>query len=166
MKEVARWFMVSLATAGGLGLLPVVPGTWGTLAGVAMHGVGRVFWESPRDERLFLVVLWVLIFSVSLLVVPWARRYWGEEDPRRFVLDEVLGYLVIPLLLDRSLPFWLLAGGGFVVFRIFDVVKLPGARWIDRQRGTLTVILDDVVSGVYGAAVLWVVARLFFPHGG
>ncbi|MEJ5300034.1 MAG: phosphatidylglycerophosphatase A [Thermodesulforhabdaceae bacterium] len=152
-KKSSSWTMW-ISTAGGLGLLPLMPGTWGTFAGVLIHGLGRMIFSSSSGERFFIGGIMVGIFCVSAIVLPDACRLWNEKDPGKFVLDEVAGYLVVPLLLGRSLPFWIMAVGGFLLFRFFDIIKPPGARYMDRRGDFIGVMLDDIVSGVYAAVSL------------
>jgi len=152
-NRISSW-TVLLSTAGGLGLLPAAPGTWGTLAGVFIHALGRTIFSSALAERLFIGLVIIGIFCVSLSVFPHACRLWNEKDPRRFVLDEVAGYLVVPLIIGRSLSFWVVAMGGFFLFRLFDVVKPPGARYMDRREDFIGVMFDDIISGVYASACL------------
>lgn len=145
---------VWVSTAGGLGLLPTMPGTWGTLAGVFIHALGRWIFSSALSERLFIGLVMIGIFCASLVALPRACLLWNEKDPRKFVLDEVVGYLVVPLVLGRSLSFWVMAVGGFFLFRFFDIVKPPGARYMDRREDFIGVMFDDIVSGVYASACL------------
>lgn len=150
-----------IATAGGFGLLPLMPGTWGTLAGVFIHGLGRFLFKSALGERLFIGITVLLIFVLSSIVLPECRRLWGEKDPKRFVLDEVVGYLVVPLFLGRRYPFWVIATGGFLLFRIFDILKPPGARQFNSRDDFIGVMGDDVISGLYAVIFL----RIFVGIG-
>lgn len=75
------------------------------------------------------------------------------------MLDEVAGYLIVPLLVHTG-PLWTTAVLGFLVFRIFDIIKLPGARYIDRNwHGAWGILLDDIVSGLYAAGLVWIVVQ-------
>lgn len=159
-NKMPRSLVVIISSAGGLGLLPVMPGTWGTLAGVLIHGVGYALFRSSSGERIFIFVAILLIFVLSAMVLPEACRIWNDKDPKKFVLDEVVGYLVIPLLLGRNLPFWTMAIGGFFLFRIFDIIKLPGARQMDRREDLIGVMFDDIISGLYAALFLKAMSRM------
>lgn len=153
-KDRASLWVVITSTAGGLGLLPVAPGTWGTLAGVIIHAVGRMCFQSALSERIFIAISMVSILLVSVLVLPECCRLWKEKDPKRFVLDEVAGYLVIPLFLGRSVPFWMMITLGFLLFRLFDILKLPGARHLDKRNDFVGVMGDDLISGLYATICL------------
>ena len=142
-----------------LGLSPVVPGSFGALVGLAWHLAA--LWAGWDDGA---VRAWcfagALFFSVvHYRLTPWAQARWHDSDPRHFVLDEIVGYLCVPLfwvLPERpAFPLWQLALAGFVVFRVFDAIKLPIARYIDRNIHTASgVLFDDVVSAVYSAALV------------
>lgn len=143
------------ASALGLGLSPIAPGTCGALLGVLFH-VGTVLilpsWMHAVTIGAGLAVTCIL----NHVLTPWAQEYWNDPDPRHFVLDEIAGYLVVALLFPYG-PLWHVAVVGFLLFRVFDVIKIPPAWQIDRDmHGSWGIVLDDIVSGVYAALVLWV----------
>ena len=148
------WFCLCMATGLGAGLAPIAPGTSGTLPGVAAHVMAAmwlpVLWQTPVLSLLLAVVC-----LIGLLTAPWAVRYWKREDPGRFVLDEVAGYLVVPVCFHHG-RLWQVALWGFFIFRVFDIVKIPPAWQIDRRmHGPWGMLLDDLVSGVYTVAALY-----------
>jgi phosphatidylglycerophosphatase A len=93
---------------------------------------------------------------VTLLGVACAQRAdraWGTEDNQHIVIDEVAGYLVTVIPVDRSS--WAPLAVGFVLFRVLDSVKPPPIRWLDEHLpGGWGVVLDDVAAGVMGAGAL------------
>lgn len=154
MKQVRDYFYLMLASAFGLGLMPVAPGSFGALLGVGMH-VAVVRWVAAEWQWLSLAACFVAVCLVHFWLTPWAQKYWNESDPGHFVLDEVAGYLVVPLLV-RTGQLWIVIVAGFLLFRILDIIKLPGARYIDRNwHGAWGVLLDDIVSGLYAAGLVW-----------
>jgi len=140
------------ATALGLGVLPVAPGTWSSA------GAGGLFVLAA----LVLPGLWAAVllgagvgvtFSAGLALGPWAERRYGRADPRQFVLDEVAGQW-----LTYALCFWAgrhlaAAAVGFVAFRFFDVWKPFPARQLEKLGARWGVMLDDVAAAFYAAAV-------------
>ena len=72
-------------------------------------------------------------------------------DASPIVIDEVAGYLVTMALTPWS---WTAALTGFVLFRVFDVLKPWPASWFDRQKFGWGVVLDDVAAGVWAAIAL------------
>ena len=156
MKDRGRLF---LASGFFLGLAPIVPGSFGALPGLAWILLATGFGWGDLATRLWCLAGAVFFSVVHYWLTPWAQKRWGEPDPRHFVLDEVVGALCVPLFWylppNPPLPVWQLAIAGFLLFRILDAIKLPGARYIDRNIHTASgVLFDDVVSAAYTAAIV------------
>lgn len=144
----------ALASGLGLGLSPVAPGTCGTLMGVVIH-VGIVLCLPAELHCVFLVSAFLLACVASRFLAPWAQAHWHHSDPRPFVLDEVAGYLLVPILF-RGGELWPTVLLGFLGFRFFDIVKVPPAWQIDKKlSGPWGILLDDLVSAVYAALSLY-----------
>jgi len=149
-----RWKQVGvvcLATGGYTGYFPIAPGTFGTLVGVALVW----WWQS--------LPLWTyLLFTIALgAAAVWvsgeAGRYFKKQDSSRIVIDEVVGFLITMIAIPVNL-YWLVFG--FILFRIFDVIKLPPANYFDsRMKNGLGVVLDDVAAGIYGNIILHLMMR-------
>ncbi len=162
VKSMSKRIAIFVGSSFGFGLLPLMPGTWGSIPGVV------VFWgvyHFVHDESLYRLCLlgWLLLLSgIGYLSLPIICNYKQEEDPKIFTLDEMVGYLIIPLVLGRAYysP-WMLSIGGFFVFRFFDIAKPPGARFLDRRlKGFISVMGDDVVSGLYSAFLIFIMCRI------
>ncbi|AOY60285.1 MULTISPECIES: phosphatidylglycerophosphatase A family protein [Desulfococcus] len=148
-----------VGSACGLGLSPVLPGTCGALLGVVLHAA--VVLALPASLKMpMLLTMFAAVCAANHLLTPWAEAHWGVKDPPHFVLDEVAGYLLIPILF-REGNLWPVAVWGFVLFRILDIFKLlPPARLIDEQLGgPWGVLLDDLVSAGYAA---WIMAIVYW----
>jgi len=146
--------LVAVTSGFGLGLLPGASGTYGTLIGLAWHLAGLAAGLGPRAIRLWCLAGVALFVALHYALTPWAQRHWQESDPHHYILDEIPGYLMVPVLSlpAPSLPFILL---GFVIERVCDIVKLPVARYFDRKVHTPTgVLMDDIIAGIYAAALL------------
>lgn len=152
--QTRDYVYLAIGSALGLGLSPVAPGTLGALLGVLMHLAAASYLPSLAYVFVLLAAL-LLVSYANHALTPWARKYWGSEDPRHFVLDEIAGYLVVPILFHQWAP-WKTALWGFVLFRFFDIVKIPPARQIDRNmKNSWGILLDDLVSGAYAALVMY-----------
>jgi len=141
---------ILLATWFGAGYLPKAPGTWGSLAALPLawwvYGAGGVFG---------LVVATGIIFVVGI----WAAQIYADEmgggDPGPVVIDEVAGQWLTLIVVPAD-P--LLYAIGFVFFRIADIFKPWPASWADQNiKGGLGIMLDDIFSGFYAAAALYLV---------
>jgi len=149
------WHPVSLiATWFGSGLLPKAPGTWGSLAALPF-GFAIVAYTGTWGLAAATVV--------ATLVGVWAAGVYadrsGREDPQSVVIDEVAGQwlALLPAALDLRL-----FAVAFLAFRFFDIVKVWPARAIDRDmKGGWGIMLDDIVAGLYAAAVTYAVAMVW-----
>ena len=144
-----------VGTAFGLGLAPVAPGSFAALLGVAIHAL--IYFFAPKPLALPLLSLALVVFcALHFWLNDAAAKYWEDTDSGNFVLDEVAGYLVtaiIALPLDQPV----VMSAGFLLFRVIDIIKVPPARYIDRNIHTaMGVILDDLIAGAYAAILLWV----------
>ncbi len=136
---------VLLAAWGPCGFAPVAPGTVGTLGAIPLYLA-----LSRTGAGAYLA--FTLAFSaLAMAASERAGRYWGVADASPIVIDEVAGYLVTMALVPFS---WPSALAGFVLFRIFDVLKPWPASAFDRVKNGAGVVLDDLAAGVWAWAAL------------
>jgi phosphatidylglycerophosphatase A len=144
---------------GGCGLLPKMPGTWGTAGAAVTAWALLTWWPGARANWPLLCVAWVLVASaVTILLTPIVEEEDKVKDPQSIVTDEVAGYWATLALVPRPDVTALVAA--FFVFRFLDVWKPPPARQFERLPAGWGVLLDDVMAGVYGAAILWGLNRV------
>lgn len=144
-----------LATGCGLGLAPVASGTFGTLGGVALALLLQLWLRGASlGVALLALALVLLVFGCSL--TGWTERILRAEDPKPFVLDEIVGYLVALgiFALVRGDPSPTAHVACFLVFRAFDVAKPWPANRLEHLPGAPGIMLDDVAAGVYSGLVL------------
>ena len=135
-----------LALGFGSGLAPVAPGTAGTLVAIPVYLLLQ-----PLALDLYLPLVAALFVAGIPMCAYTAKRLHVHDHPG-IVWDEVVGYLVTMAFAPAG---WLWIVAGFVLFRIFDVAKPWPIKWFDRQvNGGLGIMLDDLVAGVFAAAVL------------
>ena len=160
-------FKLFVASGFFLGLAPVVPGSFGALPALAWHCAALAAGWSDVVVRVWCLVGALAFSAMHYWLTPWAQARWNDSDPRHFVLDEIVGYLCVPVFWvlpsGTSFPAWAFACAGFCAFRVLDAIKLPGARYIDRNVHTASgVLFDDVVSAAYSSilvsAVAWTAA--------
>ncbi len=148
------WPAELIATFFLVGRLPRAPGTFGSLAALPILYLLHVHWGA--------IAVGLFAGTVAILGT-WATaaylRGTEESDPGSIVIDEVLGQAIAVLVLSAApLPYLF----GFVLFRIFDIVKPWPANIIDaRMKSAAGVMLDDVVAGIYaGVATLLIIEVL------
>jgi phosphatidylglycerophosphatase A len=154
-RTAAERVAVLVATVGGVGYAPVAPGT--VASAVTVVAVGLL---KPTVASLALASVIAIVGGI-VAAQGAERALGGAKDPGAIVIDEVAGMLVTVLLTP---PTPLVLAVGFVLFRIFDVGKVFPADRAERLPGGLGVMLDDVISGLYGLGVLSVLrAVLAWP---
>lgn len=143
----------AIGTCLGLGLAPVAPGTVGASLGIPIFAA-VVLWTPGDLHTLLLLTALLLVGIANHLLTPWAVGYWKSKDPKNFVLDEVAGYLMTVLLFRGGSNLLLTVLWAFFLFRLLDILKPPPARQLESLPGSWGIILDDLMSAIYAAAIL------------
>lgn len=147
-KSVWAW---TAATFFGIGFLPAGPGTWASLATTLL------WYIALRGSIHAPAITLIAAIAVTLLGIPAAsivEKQANRQDPGFVVLDEVAGQLFALLLVPVNIPHALLA---FALFRLFDIVKPPPVRQLERLHGGLGIMMDDVAAGIYALLVSLIV---------
>lgn len=134
-STLARW----IAVAGGLGYVPIAPGTAASLP-IAL----AVWWLRPTDATI--LVATVALSAIGIWAAGREETRLGETDPSAIVIDEVVGMLIACVGNPRTLP-WVF--GLFLAFRVFDVVKPLGINRLQSLPGGFGIVADDLLAGVY-----------------
>jgi len=132
----------AVASVMGVGFLPVAPGTWASLLGVALWYTAQAVFPSFGTIQWFLVLACIAAGLVSIQSV---SKAWGA-DPSQVVIDELAGIWISCLMLPHQ-PAVLFAA--FVFFRGFDILKPMGIRKMESIKGAPGVLLDDILAGLY-----------------
>jgi phosphatidylglycerophosphatase A len=143
---------LAIATVLGVGYAPIAPGTFGSAAGLV------VWWLLPASPLVHAVAI-VAIFIVGSWSGNVAERHFGRSDPGQVVIDEVMGMLITLWLNPVG---WKGALAGFLLFRVFDVIKPYPANRLEQLHGGVGVMADDAMAAVYAnlvlrAALYWVI---------
>jgi phosphatidylglycerophosphatase A len=134
-----------LATFFGLGLMPFMPGTWGSM-GAALMWAPLAWFLPPWGFALALGASAPLWFRAAQKHLENLRsRGDSSKDPKEIVVDEALGMGLAVLWLP---PDWRLWAAAFLVFRALDVSKVPPMRQLERLPGVWGVMADDAAAGV------------------
>ena len=135
-----------LATGAYAGYVPVAPGTAGSLVGLGVYAAAARHLSAAG--LLFLIAA---LFLVGSWAAHRAESYFAEKDPGAIVIDEVAGMLVSLVWIDTG---YAGLAAGFVLFRIFDIIKPYPAGRLERLHGGLGIMADDVMAGVYANLAL------------
>ena len=139
-------FALFIASFGYVGFFPIAPGTAGSLAALALFAFVR--WIGLPAFELVTIVA---VLAIGIWSADGAERALGRKDPGPVVIDEVLGMLITLALLPVSLTGVLV---GFLLFRLFDVVKPYPAGRMEHLPGGYGIMLDDAMAGLYAHLVL------------
>jgi phosphatidylglycerophosphatase A len=143
-----------LATGFGIGLIPVMPGTFGTLLGLPLACLlSRPEW--PLGVR---AALEGVILLAGIPICGKAARLFGRPDPGSVVYDEIAALPLVFLPVPFSLTTAVL---GFIWFRVFDILKPWPVHYLERFPGGLGIMIDDVAAALYGALALWASVALW-----
>ncbi|MCX7089714.1 MAG: phosphatidylglycerophosphatase A [Methylococcales bacterium] len=135
-----------LAFGFGSGLAKKAPGTFGTLSAIPLYLL-LTYVSQPLYWGLTVLVS---LFGIWLCGV--AAEKLGEHDFGGIVWDEIAGLLITLAFVPFS---WQALLAGFVLFRLFDIVKPWPIRWIDQKvAGGFGIMLDDIIAGLFAAGVL------------
>ncbi len=149
-------FVVGLATLGPLGRLKA-PGTWGSLAGIA--------WYAAVCAPAGWIGAWLIILIglyLALVFCGEAEQRLARTDPPEVILDEFVSMPIVLAAFPDHLNqphAWLIIVFGFLLFRLFDILKPFGIARLQRYHGGLGVLLDDVAAALAACAVLQVIVR-------
>ena len=143
-------FKLLLASVGGVGKLPIMPGTWASMVVIVPALILPA--ESSQSMAVAFGILAVISVAVSMWTIPAAQAAWGH-DPSRVVIDEVAGMaLMLADPLALSSPWWTLTA--FFVFRVYDVAKPFPINRINDGTSAFSVVADDLLAAVYGLVTL------------
>lgn len=147
-----------IASGLGSGYAPFAPGTWGTLVGTfVLYGLAYCDWFNTGWMLLTITAIVSLIGYYSITQLP---EGWVHDDGR-IVIDEVLGLFTSMLFIPLTVKTLVLS---FILFRVFDIWKPLGIRSFDKLKSNSSVIVDDLLAGVYANLTLRLVILLLSTY--
>lgn len=151
-REVLRHPITLLGTGFGAGLAPWAPGTAGTLVAVPL------WWALSWLPLPYYLATVGCGFLAGVYICKESSRLLGHGDAPAIVWDEIVGFLVVMTGAPRDA---LVLVVGFLLFRLFDIAKPWPVSAADRIPGGFGIMLDDLVAGAFGWAVLYLVSLLW-----
>ncbi len=166
-KNLLDYFALAAATCG-VGYLPLAPGTFGSLVGVAIY---LAVWQIETTAGIYLlhkgwnaeqITAWInainiLVFIAFCLLSVWvssrAARIFQNKDPQKVVVDEVIGQLLVFMFVPFDLH-WYFILAGFLLFRLFDIWKPYPIDSLQNLPAGIGICADDILAGVYGGGLL------------
>lgn len=157
-RSFLQWVAFLYATVGGSGLLRPAPGTWGSIPGFL------IFWGMLAGSwPAWIIALFTLVtLALAIPAADMTAQIMDKKDPGAIVADEAFA---VPLALWPLawLPavhwmWWLIA---FILYRVFDILKIWPANRLEQLPGGLGIVIDDVASALWCGGVLFVLVTIF-----
>jgi phosphatidylglycerophosphatase A len=130
-----------------VGFIPLIPGTFGSLAAFAIY---FPLIHYTHDWRIQAACI-IFITGIGIWASHRTQLDSKIEDPSFVVIDEVAGQLITLFLVPFS---WYAIIAGFLLFRILDIIKPAPARKAEDLPGGWGIMMDDVIAGIYGNILL------------
>jgi phosphatidylglycerophosphatase A len=147
MQKATRCFVLILASGGGVGFLPFIPGTLGTLIAIPLSlALNRL---AAAEVAAAVLALLGLVF-VAIGLADRTARILGKKDPSIVVIDEIAGFALANFLTESMTGLFL----AFVLFRFFDIAKVFPAARLEALPGGAGIVLDDIMAGLYTFLIL------------
>ena len=139
-----------------VGYLPVAPGTLGSLAAIILY-----YFICKSAIIMAAVILIVII--LGFITAGRVEKIFREKDPGEIVIDEFAGMLISLYCLPPTTGYVVT---GFLLFRFFDIVKPKPIHDLEKLKGSLGIMADDIIAGVYANIILQAVyiINLLFRH--
>ena len=128
-----------------LGKLPIAPGTWGSLGAL-------IVWSFIPESLLLRSIILVITLIIGFISCDITLRQTSDPDPSFIVIDEVVGLWLALLFVPKTIFLFTL---GFVLFRLFDIIKPSFVYSVQFFKGSLGVMLDDILAGILSLLILW-----------
>jgi phosphatidylglycerophosphatase A len=155
-KTLWAW---AVGTFFGAGLLKPGPGTYGSIAAVLLwFGAAHLLHPAPVALAIGTAIAALAATLIGIPAASIVARESGREDPGHVVIDEVAGQLIALIAIPAD---WRHAAVSLLLFRIFDILKPPPIRQLERLHGGTGIMLDDVAAGVF-ALLLAQILHIFF----
>jgi len=143
------------------GRSPVASGTAGSFVAILLYMAGVYFLPSQIFPIIQVVVIVVFIIA-GIPAATYIANSEGKEDPGCIVVDEAIGQWITMLFMPPALIMAHISIpiAGFLLFRLFDIVKVFPANRAEKLPGGLGIVLDDVIAGLYACLVLNLIVKL------
>ncbi len=149
-----RWASL-VATFFGVGRLKPGPGTWGSVATVVLWALAS--WRIPPEARTWATIAAAIVVTlVGISAATRVVRASGLKDPQFVVIDEVAGQLVALIAVPLA---WKTFLAGLILFRVFDILKPPPLRQLERLPEGFGIVADDLGAGIYALIIMHLLLR-------
>jgi phosphatidylglycerophosphatase A len=155
-KTLWAW---AIGTFFGAGLLKPGPGTYGSIAAVLLwFGAAHLLHPAPVALAVGTAIAALAATLIGIPAATIVAHESGREDPGHVVIDEVAGQLIALIAIPAD---WRHAAISLLLFRIFDILKPPPIRQLERLPGGTGIMLDDVAAGLFALLLAQIIHAFF-----
>ncbi len=148
--KIRNFITKALSTVFYLGYLPFIPGTFASVAGLLLFYL-------VKSSSFLHILLTLALLILGFLVSGRAERIFNKKDAKFIVIDEVSGMLLALIWIPYDIRLVVIA---FIMFRILDTFKPYPSGKLENLSGSLGIMSDDIIAGLYTNIILQVVVRL------
>ena len=145
MKSLIKLF----STVFFIGYIPVAPGTFASILAAV------IWWILPSN--IFYIVL-IFLFFISVLTCGKAEEIFDTIDDKRIVIDEVIGYFISVAFLPKT---YAVLTASLILFRFFDIKKPFFIKSVQKLKGSIGILADDILSGIITNLIIIAFVKLF-----
>jgi phosphatidylglycerophosphatase A len=148
-KKKTLWAWL-IGTFFGAGLLKPGPGTYGSISAVVLwYAAAHALHPAPAALAIGTTIAAIIATLIGIPAATIVARESGRKDPGHVVIDEVAGQLIALIAIPAD---WRHAALSLLLFRLFDIVKPPPIRQLERLPAGTGIMLDDVAAGLFALA--------------
>jgi len=141
----------AVGTFFGAGLLKPGPGTYGSISAVLLwYAAAHTLHPTPTTLAIGTTVAAIIVTLIGIPAATIVARESGREDPGHVVIDEVAGQLIALIAIPAD---WQHAAISLILFRLFDILKPPPIRQLERLPAGTGIMLDDVAAGLFALVI-------------
>lgn len=133
-----------------VGYLPFIPGTFASIVGI-------ILFYFVKDNIFLYILLTLILIALGFLFTGRAEKIFNKKDARCIVIDEISGMLLSLIFIPYDIKLVIIA---FILFRILDALKPFPSNRLQNLTGSISIMSDDIVAGLYTNLILHVVLRL------
>jgi len=134
------------------GYFPIASGTVGSFLAIL------IYLFIPGFSEPYILVIFILIFLIiGIYTSDFAEKVYGF-DPPEVVIDEIVGMWITMLFVPKT---YVLSAIGFLLFRVFDIIKPFPAKQSQQIKGGLGIMIDDLIAGFYSLIILHIILLIF-----
>jgi phosphatidylglycerophosphatase A len=148
-----------IASGLGTGYSPFAPGTAGAFLALIIAFIFNFSLVNIHVQETSIlglnIIVTIIVFFIGVWSIAKVHNEW-KHDASKIVIDEIVGIFITILAVPLDWKYYLI---GFILFRFFDILKPLGIRRIDNLKSNWSVMLDDVLAGIYSLIVLQLIIQ-------